>query len=138
MGHMSVTIDVAGLKADDYLFAASPLAELGSALHLITEPNDHPSRLGWVTAVSASVEPELLDRIIDLDLLWRPSRADMFLPSSPGPTLTAELDAVDALSDERWVSSALITSTCGTVALNRKLGSPVVDDRARELAGNHT
>jgi DNA-binding transcriptional ArsR family regulator len=134
MGQVSVTIDVAGLTADDYFFAVSPLAELGSALHLITEPNHHPARLGWVTAVTASVEPDLLDRIIDLDFLWRTSRADMFLPSSPRESLTAELDAIDELSDERWVNSALITSSCGTVALHRELESPLVDDRARDLA----
>jgi DNA-binding transcriptional ArsR family regulator len=134
MVQVSVTIDVAGLANEDFLFAASSLAELGSALHLLAEPNHHPSRIGWVTAVSAAMDPELLDRIIDMDFLWRTSRADMFLPSKPADALTDELDAVDRLTDETWVGAALITSSCGTIALRGELGSPLVDERARALA----
>jgi len=131
---VSVTIDVTGLADEDYLFAASPLAELVSALHLLVEPNHHPGRLGWATALSAALEPELLDRIIDMDFLWRVSRADMFLPSRPEQSLSAELDVVDRLDDETWVDAALITSSCGTLPLYRELGSPLVDERARDLA----
>ncbi len=51
-----------------------------------------------------------------------------------GASLTDELDAVDALSDETWVSAALLTSSCGTVPLYRNLGSPLVDSAAHDLA----
>jgi DNA-binding transcriptional ArsR family regulator len=134
MGQVSVTIDVTGLAADDYLFAPSPLAELGSALHVIAEPAHHPTRSGWVNAMSAALDPELLERIIDMDFLWRTSRADMFLPSVPEAQLAAELDTVDRLDDESWVNAALITSSCGTIALHREFGSPLVDPRACDLA----
>ena len=131
---MSVTIDVTGLTTSDYRFAPSALAELGSALHLLVEPNHHPTRSGWVAAVTAAVPPELLDRIVEMDYLWRTSRSDLFLPAVPDVELAHELDRIDGLADEVWVGAALITSSCGTVALHRDLGSPLVDDRARDLA----
>jgi DNA-binding transcriptional ArsR family regulator len=131
---VTVTIDVSGGPADQFRFSPSPLAELGAAIHLIVEPGHHPTRTGWISAVSASIEPSLLDRLIDADFLWRTSRADMLLPAAPGATLQDELDGMDALDDETWVNAALITSSCGTVPLYRRLGSPLVDDAARELA----
>ncbi|WP_349867219.1 DUF5937 family protein [Leifsonia sp. WHRI 6310E] len=131
---MSVSIDVSRVRAEGYRFAPSPLAELGSAVHLLVEPAHHPAQNGWVSSVAASVEPQLFERLIDADFLWRTSRADMLLPAEPGATLGDELDAVDALSDETWVSAALLTSSCGTVPLHRELGSPLVDPAARDLA----
>ncbi|MBN9631261.1 MAG: winged helix-turn-helix transcriptional regulator [Actinobacteria bacterium] len=131
---MSVSIDISRVPSSGYRFAPSPLAELGSAVHLLMEPTHHPAQNGWVSSVTAAVEPHLLDRLIEADFLWRTSRADMLLPAEPGATLTDELDAVDALSDETWVSAALLTSSCGTVPLYRNLGSPLVDPAARELA----
>lgn len=131
---MSVSIDVSRVTTEHYRFAPSPLAELGSAVHLLVEPAHHPAQGGWVSSVAASIEPGLLERLIDADFLWRTSRADMLLPSEPGASLADELDAVDALDDETWVSAALLTSSCGTVPLFRELGSPLVDTAARELA----
>jgi DNA-binding transcriptional ArsR family regulator len=131
---MSVTIDVTGLEPRNYRFAPSALAELSAALHLLAEPAHHPTRSGWVAAVMTAVEPELLDRLVEMDYLWRTSRSDMFMPASPSTSLRIELDGLDQLSDELWVGAALITSSCGTVTLHRELGSPLVDDRARELA----
>lgn len=131
---MSVTIDVTGLGPQNYRFAPSALAELCSALHLLAEPAHHPTRSAWVAAVNDKVEPELLDRLVEMDYLWRTSRSDMFLPSSPSTELGDELNTMDELSDEIWVGAALMTSSCGTVTLHRELGSPLVDDRARDLA----
>ncbi|MCI0156174.1 metalloregulator ArsR/SmtB family transcription factor [Leifsonia shinshuensis] len=131
---MSVSIDVTRVSPTGYRFAPSPLAELGSAVHLLMEPAHHPAQNGWVSSVAAAIEPHLLDRLIEADFLWRTSRADMLLPAEPGATLADELDAMDAFSDETWVSAALLTSSCGTVPLYRDLGSPLVDPAARELA----
>ncbi|MGJ4844919.1 DUF5937 family protein [Leifsonia sp. Le1] len=131
---MSVSIDVSRIGTEDYRFSPSPLAELASAIHLLVEPAHHPAQQGWVAAVAASTEPHLLERLIDADFLWRTSRADMFLPAHPGAELADELDAVDALDDELWVSASLLTSSCGTLPLYRELGSPLVDARAREVA----
>lgn len=131
---MSVSIDVTGLSADQYLFAPSPLAELGSALHLLVEPAHHDTQRGWITAAASRLEPDLLDRVLTADYLWRTSRADMFLPARPQPSLAEELDALDALDDETWVSAALLTSSCGVVPAYDNAVSPLTDDAARRVA----
>jgi DNA-binding transcriptional ArsR family regulator len=131
---MSVSIDVTGVSADQYLFAPSPLAELGSALHLLVEPSHHQTQNGWVTAATAGIAPELMDRILVADYLWRTSRSDMLLPAEPRATLAAELDALDALDDETWVRKALMTTSCGVVPPHDDLDSPLVDDAARKIA----
>ena len=136
MSDMTVTIDVSRVPSSGFVFAPSPLAELASAVHLLVEPGHHPAQHPWATAVAGSLDPQLLDRLIDADYLWRTSRADSLLPSEPHESLADELDAMDLLTDETWVSAALLTSSCGTVSLFRNLGSPLVDDDARDLARN--
>ncbi|MGC5166707.1 DUF5937 family protein [Luteimicrobium sp. DT211] len=131
---MTVMIDVSRVPPSGFHFAPSPLAELASAVHLLVEPTHHPAQTGWAASVAANVGPELLDRLIDADYLWRTSRADSLLPSEPRESLAGELDAMDRLDDETWVSAALLTSSCGTVPLYRHLGSPLADAEARELA----
>ncbi|MHA6765709.1 DUF5937 family protein [Streptacidiphilus sp. PAMC 29251] len=131
---MSVRIDVSGMAADRYLFAPSPLAELGSALHLLVEPAHHAQQTGWITAAGAQIDPDLMDRVVTADYLWRTSRSDMLLPARPRQTLAEELDVLDALDDETWVRSALMTSSCGVVPLRDDLGSPLTDDTARHIA----
>ena len=131
---MSVSIDVTGIAADRYLFAPSPLAELGAALHLLVEPEHHAQQAGWITAAGTRIDPDLMDRIVTADYLWRTSRSDMLLPARPEPTLAGELDVLDRLDDETWVRSALMTSSCGVVPLRDDLGSPVTDGVARRVA----
>lgn len=131
---MSVSIDVTGVSEEQYLFAASPLAELGSALHLLVEPAHHATQSGWITAVAGGLDSDLMDRILIADYLWRTSRSDMLLPAHPRTTLTAELDALDILDDEAWVEKALLTSSCGVVPLHDELASPLVDEQARRVA----
>lgn len=131
---MGVAIDVSAVRSGGFTFRASPLAELVSALHVLMEPGHHPNRAGWAAAVAEGVEPHLLEQLLDLDYLWRASRADMFLPSRPADTLADELDDLDRLDDETWVSAAVLTSSCGTLPLDRSLGSPLNDARAAEVA----
>ncbi|MFC1436717.1 DUF5937 family protein [Streptacidiphilus sp. N1-10] len=131
---MSVSIDVSDLAADGYLFAPSPLAELGSALHLLVEPAHHAQQAGWITASTTQIDPDLMDRVITADYLWRTSRSDMLLPARPKQTLVEELDVLDELDDETWVHTALMTSSCGVVPLREDLGSPLTDDTARRIA----
>jgi DNA-binding transcriptional ArsR family regulator len=131
---MSISIDVTGVTEDQYLFAPSPLAELGCALHLLVEPAHHATQHGWITAAGAGLDPDLMDRILVADYLWRTSRSDMFLPARPQASLAAELDALDALDDETWVDKALMTSSCGVVQRHEDLASPLVDQAARKLA----
>ncbi|MFG2847648.1 DUF5937 family protein [Kitasatospora sp. NPDC048296] len=134
---MSVTIDITGLPEERLLFAPSPLAELNAVLHALAEPAHHPALHGWVASTTTAIPPELAERLLEADFLWRSSRADFLVPALPGATLTEELDAVDRIDDELYVASALIT-TCGSSRLNRKTASPLTDpvanERARELS----
>lgn len=131
---MTVAIDVTGLTPDAFRFSPSPLAELGSVLHALVEPDHHPDQSDWLTAVRAELDPGLLHRILDADYLWRTSRADTLLPAAPRPTLDEELADWDEIDDETWVRAALITSSCGSLAAHPELGSPLSDDRALALA----
>ncbi|WP_171166482.1 DUF5937 family protein [Streptomyces sp. I05A-00742] len=115
---MSVTIDITGLPPERVLFAVSPLAELGHALHVLTEPKHHPGLNGWVTSTAAGLKPDLADRLCDADFLWTSVMSDIFLPFAalpevsgrPGATLAEDLDLLDRLDDEQFVSAALEVS----------------------------
>ncbi len=112
---MGVSIDIAGLRPERVAVVPSPLAELGMALHALSEPSHHPGLQGWVTGVTARLDPHLADRMCEADFLWRTTFSDLFLPSAgtpgrgtlPGGTLAEELDLLDKLSDEQFVDAAL-------------------------------
>ncbi|MER5770160.1 DUF5937 family protein [Streptomyces sp. NPDC001985] len=146
MGPVSVTIDISGLPPERVVFEISPLAELGVALHALAEPGHHPGLHGWATATSASLKPDLADRLCEADFLWRTTFSDVFMPfagprsgtpsPSPSPTLAGDLDLLDRLDDDTFVSAAL-EFTCserysrgGPSALR----DPARRDRALELA----
>ncbi|GAB3857919.1 DUF5937 family protein [Dactylosporangium cerinum] len=133
---MTLTIDITGMPAERCVFAPSPLAELTSMLHVLAEPTHHPAVQAWAAATLAGLKPALADRLLEAEFLWRSSRADFLVPGRPRPTLTAELDAVDAIPDETYVAAALVMS-CGSPRLTA--GAPGSDlgrdlDRALELA----
>lgn len=134
---MTLTVDVTGLAPGQFLFAPSPLAELTAMLHVLTEPGHHPALHGWATATASALPAGLADRLEEADFLWRTARADFLLPGLPGADLAEELDAVDRLDDEVFVTAAL-TTTCGADRLTHRRGSPLTDpvaqERARELA----
>lgn len=141
---MSVDIEITGLPQERIFFDTSPLAELGVALHALAEPGHHPGMHGWATATTASLKPDLADRLCEADFLWRNTFSDVFMPFAglvdgdgrPGATLAEELDLLDRLDDERFVMAAL-EFTCGTT-YNEGGPSPLTDPargaRALELA----
>ncbi|MCX4818463.1 DUF5937 family protein [Streptomyces sp. NBC_01142] len=145
---MSVTIDIAGLPAERIVFEISPLAELCVALHALAEPGHHPGLHGWATATAAGLKPDLADRLCEADCLWRSTFSDLFMPFAglpaaaggpggrTGATLAEELDLLDRLDDERFVSAAL-EFTCSTTYDTggaSPLGDPARRERALELA----
>ena len=73
-------IDIAGLRPERVAVVPSPLAELGMALHALSEPGHHPGLQGWVTGVTARLDPHLADRMCEADFLWRTTFSDLFLP----------------------------------------------------------
>ncbi|MFD5539353.1 DUF5937 family protein [Streptomyces sp. NPDC127079] len=141
---MSVRIDIAGLRPERVAVVPSPLAELGMALHALSEPGHHPGLQGWVTGVTARLEPDLADRMCEADFLWRSTFSDLFLPFAgvpgavPGGTLAEELDQLDKLTDEQFVDAAL-EFTCGwsyDAQAPDILSDPVARRRALEVAAS--
>ncbi|MBK3617396.1 helix-turn-helix transcriptional regulator [Streptomyces sp. MBT98] len=110
-------IDIAGLPADSVVFATSPLAELGLALHALSEPGHHPGLHGWTTATAAALEPDLADRLLEAEFLWRNTFADIFL---------------DRLDDERFVAAAT-EFTCSSL-YGSEAPSPLTDPAMRARA----
>ncbi|MEV4880863.1 DUF5937 family protein [Streptomyces cyaneofuscatus] len=135
-----MNIDIAGLPSDRIVFSVSPLTELGDALHALSEPGHHPGVHGWATATSAALEPDLADRLLEAEFLWRNTFSDIFMPFAgvrggdgrPGATLTEELDLLDRLDDERFVSAALEFTCAGLYAANS--ASPLTDAAMRARA----
>ncbi|MEV4472157.1 DUF5937 family protein [Nonomuraea salmonea] len=130
---MTVRIDISGLPAERLRFAASPLAELTAMLHVLAEPGHHPQLAGRAADVWAGLRPELAERLREAEFLWRSSRADFLVPARPRPTLAEELDDVDLIDDETYVTAALVT-TCGSNRVHFGAPSPLTDATARERA----
>ncbi|MFI5757918.1 DUF5937 family protein [Streptomyces sp. NPDC051569] len=125
---MSVFIDITGLPHERITFGPSPLAELGAALHTLSEPAHHARLHGWITTTSAALEPELADRLHEADFLWRSTRSDLLLPARPRETLAEELDDLDLLDDESYVAAALEISSADQYS---GFPSPLVDEGVR-------
>ncbi|MFE0173377.1 DUF5937 family protein [Streptomyces sp. NPDC059002] len=130
---MTLRIDISGLPPERLRFAASPLAELTAMLHVLAEPGHHPQCADWVGDVRAGLRPELAERLGESEFLWRSSQADFLLPARPRATLAEELDDVDRIDDETYVTAALVT-TCGGSRLRLGAPSPLTDTHARERA----
>jgi DNA-binding transcriptional ArsR family regulator len=137
---VSVIIDITGLPPERIVFEPSPLAELGVALHALAEPGHHPGLHGWATATSAALKPDLADRLHEANFLWTTSFSDVFMPYAgirggdgrTGATLADELDLLDRLDEDRFVTAAL-EFTCSE---QYAIGGPVRTERALELAAN--
>jgi hypothetical protein len=130
---VTLRIDITGLPPERLVFVGSPLAELTAMLHVLAAPEHHPRFAQWAAGVRAGLQPELLHRLHEADLLWRSSRADFLLPARPRGSLAEELDDVDRIDDERYVASALIT-TCGSNRVSFGEPSPLSDPVARDRA----
>ncbi|MEU2157141.1 helix-turn-helix domain-containing protein [Streptomyces sp. NPDC019396] len=130
---MTLRIDISGLPSGRLRFAASPLAELTAMLHVLAEPGHHPQLAGWAADVWAGLRPELAERLREAEFLWRSSQADFLIPARPRPTLAEELDDVDRIDDETYVTAALVT-TCGSNRVHFAAPSPLTDATARERA----
>ncbi|MEV6106305.1 DUF5937 family protein [Streptomyces sp. NPDC051940] len=130
---MTLRIDIGGLPSERVRFAASPLAELTAMLHALSEPGHHPRHAGWAGDVLARLRPELAERLREAECLWRSSQADFLIPARPRPTLAEELDDVDRIDDEAYVTAALVT-TCGGSRVPFPARSPLTDPAARERA----
>lgn len=139
-----MSIDIAGLPAERVVFGTSPLAELGVSLHALAEPGHHPGLHGWATATAAALQPDLADRLHEAEFLWRTTFSDVFMPfagltgggAATGETLADELDLLDRLDDERFVSAALEFTcvSCYSTGGPSPLSDPSRRERSLELA----
>src|SRR5215469_3924855 len=130
---MTLRIDITGLPPERVSFTASPLAELTAMLHALAATGHHPHLAAWAASVRAELPQELAERLEEAEFLWRSSRADFLLPAQPRETLKEELDDVDEVPDEAYVTSALVT-TCGSSRVHFGGSSPLTDAAARERA----
>ncbi|MER7279484.1 DUF5937 family protein [Dactylosporangium sp. NPDC000244] len=130
---MTLRIDISGLPSERVRFAASPLAELTAMLHVLAAPGHHPQLAGWAADVWAGLRGDLADRLTEAEFLWRSSQADFLIPARPRATLAEELDDVDRIDDETYVTAALVT-TCGSNRVHFPGASPLTDTTARERA----
>jgi DNA-binding transcriptional ArsR family regulator len=130
---VTLRIDITGLPHERISFAASPLAELTAMLHVLAVTEHHPHLIAWAADVRRGLEPELAERLQEAEFLWRSSRADFLLPAQPRETLKEELDDVDEIADEAYVTSALVT-TCGNGRVHFGGPSPLTDPAARDRA----
>ncbi|ARZ65755.1 ArsR family transcriptional regulator [Streptomyces albireticuli] len=137
---MSVSIDIAGLPPERIVFETSPLAELNLALHALAEPGHHPGLRGWASATAASLGRDLAGRLHEADFLWRNTFSDLFMPFAgvrggdrrAGATLAEDLDLLDRLDDEQFVSAALEFASLATYATGGP--SPLTDAATRARA----
>ncbi|MCO5995857.1 DUF5937 family protein [Actinoallomurus rhizosphaericola] len=130
---MTLRIDITGLPPERLLFTISPLAELTAMLHVLAAPEHHPGLADWAAGVRAGLPHELAERLHEADFLWGSSRADFLLPARPRTSLADELDDVDRIDDETYVTSALVT-TCGSNRVFFTGPSPLADTAARDRA----
>ncbi|MFV5996966.1 DUF5937 family protein [Streptomyces sp. NPDC056231] len=130
---MTLRIDISGLPSERVRFAASPLAELTAMLHVLAEPGHDPQFADWARDIWAGLRPELAERLREAEFLWRSSQADFLVPARPRPTLAEELNDVDRIGDETYVTAALV-STCGSNRVHLAAQSPLTDATAREWA----
>ncbi|MCX4676312.1 DUF5937 family protein [Streptomyces sp. NBC_01433] len=139
-----MNIDIAGLPPERIVFETSPLAELGLALHALSEPGHHPGLHGWATATAAGLEPDLADRMLEAEFLWRTTFSDIFMPFAgvrggdgrTGASLAEDLDILDRLDDERFVSAALEFTCAGLYGIGAPspLANAAMRARALDLA----
>ncbi|QKW07209.1 helix-turn-helix transcriptional regulator [Streptomyces sp. NA04227] len=131
---MTLRIDIGGLPSGGLRFAASPLAELTAMLHVLAEPGHHPRFAARAAGIWAGLAPELAERLREAEFLWRSSQADFLIPARPRPTLAEELDDVDRIDDERYVTAALVTTCGGNPDRLAAPSSPLTDAAARVRA----
>ncbi|MFE6942211.1 ArsR/SmtB family transcription factor [Streptomyces chartreusis] len=107
---MSVVLSLAGASPSCVSAGASPLAELGAALHAYTEAEHHPRALRWVRgldtdapsdtatgggAPTSTLTPVLRQRIRDWAPLWASYRARYLFPLSASGDRPLEAELTD-------------------------------------------
>lgn len=107
---MAVTIRL-GDDHDALRAVASPLAELGSALHLLVAPDHHLGLAAWIERVRATFTPRMDAEMSAFQFLWDTYRASFMFPDehvdTATPTLASELGRVATMPLRDFATQAL-------------------------------
>jgi DNA-binding transcriptional ArsR family regulator len=87
---VAVTLELTGVRGSRLITGVSPLAELMSCLHVLTEPGHHPHQQRWASTTSARLPPHLVASLRRFAPLWARYRCRILLPSQT--TLDWSLD----------------------------------------------
>lgn len=96
---MGVRLELRQAGPGNLAFRLSPIAELGAALHVLTEIEHHPLDAEWVTTTRGALAPDLARRVDELAPLWGSYRSRVLFPLalSGSQTLDAELAAIEQM-----------------------------------------
>lgn len=99
---MAVTLDLRGVRSTRLITGVSPLAELMSCLHVLTEPGHHPHQQRWAGTTSAQLPPHLTAALRRFAPLWARYRCRILLPAQTtlNWSLSRELQALAAFRIE--------------------------------------
>ena len=132
-----MNIDIAGLRLERVAVVPSPLAELGMALHALSEPGHHPGLQGWVTGVTGGIATVRPSALTDTGSGCFARYASAAAPSSvcdlPFPLIVTRVRRVPAVSVRGGVgvvAGTACNAATGSSAANSPR-SPGRDCRAR-------
>lgn len=91
---------------------ASPIAELGAALHLLTAPDHHLGLAAWIDRVRATFTPRMEAELSAFQFLWDTYRASFMFPdgrveASTTPTMADGLARIASMPLQDFATQAL-------------------------------
>ena len=136
---MAVTLDLTDVKSSRLVTGLSPLAELMSCLHVLTEPGHHPQQQRWASDTSAQLPPHLTAALRRYAPLWARFRCRVLLPREPtlNSSLDQELSALGALDIHEvaeHISYALLGNRVDgyrSILTDRRLQAELLHEAAR-------
>lgn len=133
---MTVRVRIDDDRGDALAWTVSPLAELGAALHVLTEPGHHGGLLQWADRILGQLDEALRHDLEAFAFLWRSYRANFLLPARPGQLrdLDEELAELAGLPVDRFANEALQPLRGGGPRLGRVLDDGDEQERVRTYA----
>ncbi len=126
---MRLVVGNAGVRS--VAFQISPLAELGAALHVLSEPEHHPLDAEWVAATRAAMTPAVSRRLDELAPLWGSYRLRLLFPLTlaTAKTLDEELHAIEQMPVAHFVELTAFAVRGGNSG--DSLRAVLIDDKVR-------
>lgn len=120
--------------ADAVRFVASPLAELGSVLHLLTDPTHHVPFRGVAQRLRDDLPADLADELHRLAPLWTGYRLRLLYPlrAESARTIDDELDDIATLDGRRFFE-AMVWAILGGHSTAPPAAAMATDSGRREV-----